>query len=927
MTLRNAITGFWDGLRKGADISVIPGLNIAPQIPVGVNSVAGNAASTLAVVDTLQLPTANNVPGSWSRQWMGPGRPFVFNEGMTFSDQEKEMEPRAFQYIASVNSTISPRLAYNLMSFAELKWFASNVPEVALCLRLPTEELKSFIPTIVDDDDNKVDIPELQWMTERPDRVNPWPVWLSRFLYNVLVYDAPALYKMRASKAASELSKRASLVNIQDGEGVIPMLSWTCQDCGETNHYHYGHDIRKCANCESDMPQMVYKDIAHDDAVDHRVVESPIVGLRIIDGSTIFSVIDERGEQPQPPAPAFTQVIWGMPRMFLNTHQLWYRPRHLRPDAPYGRTFIEDALPAVKLLSQLWEYEGDKYLVGNIPEMGLTAPPDWKSAEQILEFEEAFNSRMAGNTRERAGRIRFFPNGTATLVTKEMTFNRETYDAASNAVRIAAGIPKSEVGEAPEGMLGGKGFAEAMTSGFYRMCISPLITFVEGAFNEAIEENGFDGVYFKMKFPNESIDPEKEEAKFSTRFTNGGIKRDEYREAIGLGALGGDEGNFIYTPGNAGQPGEEDGSAPGSDPFSAAFGGKKVGAKKPVQVLDKPIDVLDKPIKVKKIDEAPSGVAIDEALELGNRLGVDWSVIPLDSFKQGLQEEQEHAAAVGGDQDTIARIAIDHLREDPGYYDKLAVAMAKLEKQSGVDMQDDSYYGAPITDRMDIAMPSQGANTSLIVGIGGLGQEILPAVWKPVDGEDESLQKWIGGELYRRSEAVFLVDRELAKDCNHYVVPTTWCDQLAGVDGSIQMYVKGRKAKQFVLDYAEEYIEQAAVLDFISGQVDRISKNYLTHPTDDKRPVLIDSDLSFPVGSDIKLRSSFIDVWKDKELSPAMKDSLYLLVGNHHLWEDLRECIGDDAAVKGARDRAVVLLECGKIPSVFMNAERLVVKE
>ncbi len=948
MTIRNAITGFMEGLRK-ADINVIPGLNIAPQVPVAVSGIAGNAQSTLAVVDTLQLPTANNVPGSWSRQWMGPGRPFVFNEGMTFSDQEKEMEPRAFQYIASVNSTISPRLAYSLMSFAELKWFASNVPEVALCLRLPTEELKSFIPTIVDDDDNKVDIPELQWMTERPDRVNPWPVWLSRFLYNVLVYDAPALYKMRASRSASkagELNKRASLVNLQDGEGVIPMVSWHCQECGENNYFDYtANDLQKCVHCESDMPRSIYKDIAHDDAVDHRIVESPIVGLRIIDGSTIFSVIDERGEQPQPPAPAFTQVIWGVPRMYLNTNQLWYRPRHLRPDAPYGRTFIEDALPAVKLLSQLWEYEGDKYLIGNIPEMGLTAPADWKSAEQILEFEEAFNSRMAGNTKERAGRIRFFPSGTATLVTKEMTFNRETYDAASNAVRIAAGIPKSEVGEAPEGMLGGKGFAEAMTSGFYRMCISPLITFVEGAFNEAIEENGYQGVYFKLKFPNESIDPEKEETKFATRFTSGGITRDEYRESIGLGAMGGEEGKFIFTPGNAQQQPGEEGGAPGGDPFGAMFGGKangkNGGTKKPVQV-DEPIDVIRKPIAVKKIDgneaelvnqlglipadETPSGIAIDEALELGNRLGVDWSVIPLESFKRGLQEEQEHAGAVDGDQTVLAQIALDHLREDPAYYDKLAVAMAKMAKTCGVDMSDDAYFGAPITARMDVEMPHQGANDSLIVGIGGLGQEIVPAVWKPVDGEDASLQDWIGGELYRRSEAVYLVDRELAKDVNHYLVPVTWCDNLAGVDGSVQMYVQGRKPKKFVTEYAEEYIEQAAVLDFITGQVDRMAKNYLTHPTQDNRPVLIDNDLSFPIGDDIKLRSSFVDMYKDKELSPAMKDSIYLLVGNIHLWQDLDDILQDVAAVKGAQERSKVLLECGMIPSVAMNMDRIAVE-
>lgn len=959
MGIRAAITGFFDGLRK-SEIPVVPGLNVAPQHPISV--VSGQGIGDIRVVDTNKVPGSEDVPGSWSRAWMGPGRPFVATQDSQYRNDERELEPRTFQYLASVNSTITPRIAYGLTAFSELKNYAEVVPEVALAFTIPSEELKSFIPTLVDKDGNEVDIPELRWMIEYPDRVNPWSTWLSRFLYNVQIYDAPALYKIRLPRPSLNKSIPVpELVNYRKDDETIPLIKWYCPECGEVNYYEYTNKKSVCESCDKEitradlnklykknrlnkrkssgkkivMKYKVPKEIGgilktdSDNVAVHYHVDQPIVGLRIVDGSTIFPLVDERGEQPIPPAPAFTQVLWGVPRMFLNTNQLWYRPRFLRVDAPYGWTFIERSIKPVVLLSNLWDYEGAKYTVGNLPEAAYAVPGDWKSADQILEFEEAFNARMAGNTKERAGRARFFPSGTEMLATKEMSFNRETYDAARNSVLIAAGIPKSEVGEAPEGMLGGKSYAEAMNSSFYRMCISPLQTFVESAFNEAIRENGYTGIFFKLKFPNESIDPEKEEQKFSDRFTNGGITRNEYRESIGLSPIDGEEGEYLYTPGKQG--------AEGDPAMDDAFGGLFDNKKK-----QEPINVVrnNEKIKVIKVAELPMvatglvdtegiepeppkpnvvGMDLESLTNLAQLAGIDISRFSPDTIMQGLREEMEHIDTVDGDMTMVARIVADHLNEDPLYYDKLKVAMAKI---SGVDIDDEWYLNAPVTIKSDVNMPHQGTNHSMIVGIGGVGQKIRPAVWKPVTGEDESLQKWVGGELYRRSEAVYLLDRELAKDSNHYVVPVTWCDKVDGVPGSVQYYIQGRREKRLASTYGPTYVEHAAVLDFITGQVDRVNKNYLTHPVDDHRPILIDNDLSFPSGP-VSIRSSFVDSWLNKDLSPDTLDSIYLILGNSDLWVDLEECVGDHAAVQGAKDRAAYLLEFGKIPAEIMQGKEM----
>lgn len=441
-----------------------------------VRNIFGSAKKVPVVDSKKVLPTMTNVPRRWS-SFQGPGSPI---SGMltTARQQDREMEPRSFQYTPNVNATISPRMAYGLMSFTDLRDMAEGVPEVSMCIRILTEEIKAFRPRIVAPDGTECADPALKWMIDSPDRFNPYPVWLSRFLYNVLVYDAGALYRLRN-------------------------------------------------------------------------VNNLITGLRVVDGSTLFVIIDERGEQPRPPEPAFSQVIYGTPRNFFNTHQIWYRPRHLRADAPYGRSPIEDCLPAVKMLANIWEYQTSWYTEGTTPEMMATSPLGW-TPEQVLDFEASFNARMAGNTAERAGRIRFLPNGSEMLTTKDAKFSQEAYDVAANTVRMTFGIPRTEFGEAPGTGLGGAGFLEAMQNVFYRMGIAPLKSYIESVFNDVLQENGYRGYEYELAFPNESIDPKKEEDKTIARFTAGVITRDEIREALGMDRMGGEEGRFIVTPGQAG---------------------------------------------------------------------------------------------------------------------------------------------------------------------------------------------------------------------------------------------------------------------------------------------------------------------------------------------------------------------------------------
>jgi hypothetical protein len=74
----------------------------------------------------------------------------------------------------------------------------------------------------------------------------------------------------------------------------------------------------------------------------------------------------------------------------------------------------------------------------------------------------------------------------------------------------------------------------------------------------------------------------------------------------------------------------------------------------------------------------------DEARRIGDALGVDWTAIPLDQFRQGLAVELEHGShdpvtnVTNDDALLTGKIALAHLKEFPDYYTRLAL----LEKDA-----------------------------------------------------------------------------------------------------------------------------------------------------------------------------------------------------------------------------------------------------
>lgn len=89
------------------------------------------------------------------------------------------------------------------------------------------------------------------------------------------------------------------------------------------------------------------------------------------------------------------------------------------------------------------------------------------------------------------------------------------------------------------------------------------------------------------------------------------------------------------------------------------------------------------------------GLTLKRAKEIGDQIGVDWELVDLGEWIQGIKEETEHTGVLGGDATAViekgdlvasGRIAYEHILEVPDYYSRLE----KMEHEGEDDHPDES---------------------------------------------------------------------------------------------------------------------------------------------------------------------------------------------------------------------------------------------
>jgi SPP1 gp7 family putative phage head morphogenesis protein len=139
--------------------------------------------------------------------------------------------------------------------------------------------------------------------------------------------------------------------------------------------------------------------------------------LDIMDASTIKRVINEQGRTPQPPDPAYQQVLKGVPASNYTSEELLYAMRNRRSNKVYGFSPVEQIIMTVNTAIRRSLHQMQFYTEGSTPDLLMSCPQDW-NMDQVRDFNDWWMSMLAGNT---AGRRKglFIPHGVAPINTKD----------------------------------------------------------------------------------------------------------------------------------------------------------------------------------------------------------------------------------------------------------------------------------------------------------------------------------------------------------------------------------------------------------------------------------------------------------------------------------------------------------------------------
>ena len=257
----------------------------------------------------------------------------------------------------------------------------------------------------------------------------------------------------------------------------------------------------------------------------------PLYALEIIDGATVTRKIDAMGRTPAPPTVAYQQILKGMPAVDFSADQLIYRPRNVRAHKFFGFSPVEQIILTINIGLRRQIHLLNYYTEGNVPEAVAQVPKEW-SADQISEFQEWFDSALAGNLARRR-RITFVPECGSFQFTRDPALKDELDEWITRIVCYAFGLSPQQFVSMMNRATSETSVEQAAAEG-----LLPILCYLAETINLIIQRYfGYNDIEFVWE-QDRTRDP-LEQAKIDDIYVRAGILSiDEVRESLGKHSIG-----------------------------------------------------------------------------------------------------------------------------------------------------------------------------------------------------------------------------------------------------------------------------------------------------------------------------------------------------------------------------------------------------
>ena len=260
-----------------------------------------------------------------------------------------------------------------------------------------------------------------------------------------------------------------------------------------------------------------------------------LLALEPIDGATIKRVLDDRGRTPEPPYPAYQQILKGLPAVDYKADELFYLPRNVRSHRVYGYSPVEQVVMTVNIALRRQLHQLQYYTEGNVPEALIGVPETW-TPDQIGQFQAYWDALLEGDTAQRR-HARFVPAtiSKSFVQTKDAGLKDDYDEWLARIVCFAFSVSPQALVRAMNRATAETAHDQALQEG-----LLPLMRWVKDLIDRALADVlGCPDLEFAWAEGRE-IDPLTQAQINQIYLAAGVLTKDVVRAMLGVGADGGD---------------------------------------------------------------------------------------------------------------------------------------------------------------------------------------------------------------------------------------------------------------------------------------------------------------------------------------------------------------------------------------------------
>ena len=280
----------------------------------------------------------------------------------------------------------------------------------------------------------------------------------------------------------------------------------------------------------------------------------------ILDGATIFPLIDDVGRRPDSVVdvtpegltyerrqPAYQQIIYGLPMVNLSEDEIIYGMMRPRPELPvFGYSPVEQILTEATEAIRKTFYQLEFWRAGSMPELIVTVPDNW-NPRQIATFQAHFDAVLSGQLTLKS-KVRFVPGGMKPFDIKNASGESLWSQRDELLVRLACyaySVSPTPFVHQTNRATANQAQESANEEGLY-----PLMSYWKDDVADTIiqEKFGYDDIEF-VYLPRAEPDQSKQASIHQIRIDEGLQTRNEVREELGLEPV--EDGDYLTVKSGA----------------------------------------------------------------------------------------------------------------------------------------------------------------------------------------------------------------------------------------------------------------------------------------------------------------------------------------------------------------------------------------